>query len=59
MPELGFENRLQNLFYRALNHAVFDGGNAQRAELPWFAGFRYKLSTRGTRLILSCTEFLS
>jgi len=59
MPEPSLEDWLQNLFHRALDHAVFNGGNAQGAELPWLAEFRDRFSSGRTRAVLASSQFFS
>lgn len=44
IPELRFEDRLQEGLDRTLNDAIFDGGNAQGTELSWFTGFGDELA---------------
>ena len=57
MPELGLEYRLQKRFDRALNDAIFDRGNAQGSEFPWFASLRNELAPRRARPICATAQF--
>jgi hypothetical protein len=57
MPKPSLKDRLQNLFHRALDNAVFDGGNAQGTELPRLAGFRDHFPSRRTRAVLASPQF--
>jgi hypothetical protein len=56
-PKLRLEDRLQECFDRALDDAIFNCGDTQGSELPWFAGLGNKFASRRTGPVCARAQF--